>query len=71
MGKTLIFPSQGLGNKLQSTDPEVFIYLSKRLYEEFGYLNPGSIKEVTVRDLVDRMQGISQNEVEELKRQCL
>jgi hypothetical protein len=71
MGKTLIFPSQGLGNKLQSTDPEVFIYLSKRLYEEFGYLNPGSIKEVTVRDLVDRMQGISQNEVEELKRQCI
>ena len=71
MGKEITFPSQGLGTKLQSTDPEVFIYLSKRLFEEFGYVNPGSIKELTVRDLVEKMQGISQNEVEELKRQCI
>ena len=35
------FSTEGYGNS-EKMPQELFVYLSKRLYEEFGYLNPGS-----------------------------
>ena len=59
-GKELIFPSDGLGNRLLGyfrnkrgaleksdrldTNPDLYLYLSKRLLKEFGYRNPMMLK---------------------------
>jgi len=42
---------------------ELFVYLSKRLYEEFRYVNPGSTKYQEVMDVINRVQGISDAEI--------
>lgn len=69
-GKVIAFPSQGVGAYLKSANPSLFVSLSRVLYQEFGYVNPGSISEKEVRSVVESMQGISQQEVEELIRNC-
>jgi hypothetical protein len=43
---------------------ELFVYLSKRLFEEFGYINPGSTKYNQVREMIIKTQGISDEEIE-------
>jgi hypothetical protein len=70
-GKLLAFSPQGYGTNLKGMDREIFVYLSKRLYEEFGYINPGSVDEPSVRDVIDNMQGISQAEIDELMSKCM
>ena len=42
-GKLIVFPSAGLGTglaQLNTRAPKTFQYLSKRLYDEFGFVNP-------------------------------
>ena len=43
---------------------ELFVYLSKRLYEEFGYVNPGSTMYTEVVEMIAEEQGISDAEIE-------
>jgi len=56
----IAFPESGFGKNLPQ---ELFVYLSKRLFEEFGYLNPGSTQYDIVEELVAQTQGISDKEV--------
>ena len=42
---------------------ELFVYLSRRLYEEFGYLNPGSMMFQEVKEVLSKTQGISDEEI--------
>ena len=42
---------------------ELFVYLSKRLFEEFQYVNPGSVKYDQIMELVNESQGISDEEI--------
>ena len=37
---------------------KLFVYLSRRLYEEFGYLNPGSEHYDEISQMVVAQQGI-------------
>jgi hypothetical protein len=59
-GVVIAFPETGFGKSLPQ---ELFVYLSKRLFEEFGYLNPGSTQYDVVEELVYRTQGISDAEI--------
>jgi hypothetical protein len=43
---------------------ELFVYLSKRLYEEFGYLNPGSLEFDSFNELVKSVEPITDEEIE-------
>ena len=56
----IAFPESGFGKNLPQ---ELFVYLSKRLFEEFGYLNPGSTQYDVVEELVAQTQGISDSEI--------
>jgi hypothetical protein len=42
---------------------ELFVYLSKRLYEEFKYINPGSLKFQEISETIGRQQGISDQDI--------
>ena len=59
-GVVIAFPETGFGKSLPQ---ELFVYLSKRLFEEFGYLNPGSTQYDVVEELVFKTQGISDVEI--------
>ena len=50
-------------NFIAITSAAIDVYLSKRLFEEFGYLNPGSTQYDVVEELVYRTQGISDAEI--------
>lgn len=39
-GKTIVFPSDGIGQNFLTVAPQSFVYLSKQLLENFGYRNP-------------------------------
>ena len=61
-GGKLAFPEYGFGNP-RTMPQELFVYLSKRLFEEFGYINPGSTMYDEVRQLVGETQGITDEEI--------
>ncbi len=42
---------------------ELFVYLSKRLFEEFQYVNPGSTMYDQVTELIGETQGITDEEI--------
>ena len=42
---------------------ELFVYLSKRLFEEFQFVNPGSTKFEEINKMVGIMQGITDEEI--------
>lgn len=69
-GKSLAFSESGYGRRGQMPE-EIYDYLSQRLYEEFGYLNPSAIHIPIVRNILEKQQGISDKEIEELKRNCV
>ena len=54
------FPQAGIGTNLPQ---ELFVYLSKRLFEEFRYVNPGSTMYSQVNDLIGEAQGITDEEI--------
>ena len=58
----IAFPEYGFGDP-NIMPQELFVYLSKRLFEEFQYVNPGSTKYDQMRDLVSASQGISDAEI--------
>jgi hypothetical protein len=60
--KVVAFASKGYGDPTIMPE-ELFVYLSKRLYEEFRYVNPGSTKYQEVMDVINRVQGISDAEI--------
>ena len=61
-GKQIAFPIEGIGNA-EKMPKELFVYLSKRLYEEFGYLNPGSTMYKEISEIVGENQGVSDAEI--------
>jgi len=61
-GKSVAFAETGYGDPAIMPE-ELFVYLSKRLYEEFRYVNPGSTKYQEVMDIINRLQGISDAEI--------
>jgi hypothetical protein len=61
-GVKIAFSEKGYGNS-RVMPQELFVYLSKRLYEEFGYLNPGSIQFQEVYETITNIQGISDEEI--------
>jgi hypothetical protein len=61
-GRTVAFSKAGYGDPTIMPE-ELFVYLSKRLYEEFRYVNPGSTKYQEVMDVINRVQGISDAEI--------
>ena len=42
---------------------ELFVYLSKRLFEELGYINPGSTMYKDITEILNNKQGISDDEI--------
>ena len=58
----LAFPEYGFGSKNEMPE-ELFVYLSKRLFEEFGYVNPGSTKYDQIMKMVGESQGITNEEI--------
>ena len=61
-GIKIAFPETGFGNPGKMPQ-ELFVYLSRRLYEEFGYLNPGSTVYEELREIVGESQGITDEEI--------
>lgn len=68
-GKDIAFSEAGYGSPDTMPD-ELFLYLSERLYEEFGFINPGSSSLPSVKEIIGREQGISQQEIDDFMRQC-
>lgn len=50
--------------------PETFLYLSKRLYEEFGYLNPGYRSTPEGKTLIQAEQQITDEMVRDFMSKC-
>jgi len=46
LGKPVAISTQGFGDPYRKPQ-ELFVYLSKRLFESFGYINPGSVMDTT------------------------
>jgi hypothetical protein len=61
-GGKIAFPAYGFGDP-NTMPQELFVYLSKRLFEEFQYINPGSTKYNEIRDMVGVSQGITDEEI--------
>ena len=59
------FPSEGFGDA-DIMPQQLFVYLSKRLYEEFNYINPGSTQYKEMLSLIEETEGISDRIVDEL-----
>ena len=61
-GTQIAFSDNGYGDPTKMPQ-KLFVYLSRRLYEEFGYLNPGSELFNEIEEMVIRQQGISDQEI--------
>ena len=61
----IAFPSEGFGD-VDLMPQQLFVYLSKRLYEEFNYVNPGSTQYDEMLEVIEQMEGISDRMVDEL-----
>jgi hypothetical protein len=61
-GNEVAFSDQGYGDPGKMPQ-KLFVYLSRRLYEEFGYLNPGSDLYNEISEMVATRQGISDQEI--------
>jgi len=64
-GNKIALSSKGYGDSTVMPQ-ELFVYLSRRLYEEFGYINPNSTMFTDMLDLVAEKQGISDAEINSL-----
>jgi hypothetical protein len=61
-GAKIAFSDNGYGDP-KKMPQKLFVYLSRRLYEEFGYLNPGSELYEEIDQIIIRKQGISDQEI--------
>lgn len=63
--------SETLKNSLSKIlAPETFLYLSKRLYEEFGYLNPGYRSKPEGKTIIQANQEITDEMVRDFMSKC-
>jgi len=74
-GKSIVFSERGYGQDLRYTDStaqkEVFEYLSKELYTNFGYVNPGSENVPSVMEIIINQQVVTDEDYINLKNSCL
>lgn len=49
---------------------EFFVYLSEQLAQKFGYVNPGSEPVPTIKDILAKRQGISQDDIDNALNKC-
>ena len=61
-GGNIALPTAGFGNP-NLMPQDLFVYLSRELYEKLGYLNPGSLLHKEIDDLIVSKQGISDEEI--------
>ena len=61
-GSKIALPIEGIGNANKMPE-ELFVYLSKRLFEELGYINPGSTMYKDITEILNNKQGISDDEI--------
>lgn len=61
-GGHIALPTAGFGDS-NLMPQDLFVYLSRELYEKLGYLNPGSLLHKEIDDLVISKQGISDEEI--------
>jgi hypothetical protein len=61
-GENIGLSAEGYGNP-DIMPEKLFVYLSKRLYEEFQYINPGSTKFKDMMDTINSMQNITDEEI--------
>jgi predicted kinase len=62
LGNKIALPKAGIGDA-KKMPKELFVYLSKRLFEELGYLNPGSSAYKDITEVISNKQGISDDEI--------
>jgi len=62
LGNKIALPKAGIGDA-KKMPKELFVYLSKRLFEELGYLNPGSTMYKDITEILSNKQGISDDEI--------
>jgi hypothetical protein len=82
----VVFDANGYGQELIGRDPlnpnrqvletspapKTFVYLSKRLYEEFGFINPNSLGANTIVNMVQSNQRVNELELfNKLKEEAL
>jgi hypothetical protein len=58
----IAFPEYGIGDK-KTMPQELFVHLSKRLFEAFGYVNPGSAMYDQMSKMIGETQGITDEEI--------
>jgi len=61
-GGKIAFPEYGFGDP-KTMPQELFVYLSKRLFEEFQYVNPGSTRYNEISSMIGTAQGITDEEI--------
>jgi hypothetical protein len=61
-GGKIAFPEYGFGDP-KTMPQELFVYLSKRLFEEFQYVNPGSTGYNEIKSMIGTSQGITDEEI--------
>ena len=61
-GGKIAFPEYGFGDP-KTMPQELFVYLSKRLFEEFQYVNPGSTRYNEISSIIGAAQGITDEEI--------
>ena len=61
-GGHIALPTEGFGNPTEMPQ-DLFVYLSRELYEKLGYLNPGSLLHKEINDIIVSKQGISDEEI--------
>jgi hypothetical protein len=61
-GGKIAFPEYGFGDP-KTMPQELFVYLSKRLFEEFQYVNPGSTRYNEISSMIGEAQGITDEEI--------
>jgi len=64
-GNKLLFLSSGYGENLYKKAPKTYQYLSKKLYENFGYVNPNSITNSVITDKINDNQDITNKMLED------
>ena len=77
-GQVLVFSEQGYGQEMLHKNrsgsmfaPQTFLYLSKQLYENFGYLNPRYLQTRTGTGVVQSTQSITDVQVIEMNNQAV
>ena len=69
-GKGLAFSNSGYGTSLNEVSKESFLYLSKQLYDNFGYINKGYLVNEEAKEHIQSKQDITDNMVREFMNKC-